>query len=251
MRNESYIRTHRISTSTRLHAQCSYDENCAATASLLLGIFFGLIMYPAPQSHLLINSLASWCLTSIDPHGSLRAPWCQAVVERSRTPLRAAARRIRCEPDGDLVELRSSRHAWRPLETRVAWPGLAWQLERTWGIQHLPNFRKWPWKIRKQTSENGLKNPHKSTISQTSAHGNRPESSCWCAWLPFVGNRLGGRRCPPGPPGIVPVHPGSMTIHSRFFIFHHPSPKKRHQNSNYANSNGFKIITIQKSSKIQ
>ena len=43
MRNESYIRTHRISTITRLHAQCSYDENCVATASLLLGIFFGLI----------------------------------------------------------------------------------------------------------------------------------------------------------------------------------------------------------------
>ena len=45
MRNESYIRTHRISTITRLHAQCSYDENCVATASLLLGIFFGLILY--------------------------------------------------------------------------------------------------------------------------------------------------------------------------------------------------------------
>ena len=43
MRNESDIRTHRISTITRLHAQCSYDENCVATASLLLGIFFGLI----------------------------------------------------------------------------------------------------------------------------------------------------------------------------------------------------------------
>ena len=44
MRNESYTRTQRIWTSTPLHAQCSY-KNCAATASLLLGIFFGLIIY--------------------------------------------------------------------------------------------------------------------------------------------------------------------------------------------------------------
>ena len=43
MRSKSYIRTHRISTSTPLHAPCSY-KNCAATASLLLGIFFGLIL---------------------------------------------------------------------------------------------------------------------------------------------------------------------------------------------------------------
>ena len=43
MRNESYTRTQRIWTSTPLHAQCSY-KNCAATASLLLGIFFGLIL---------------------------------------------------------------------------------------------------------------------------------------------------------------------------------------------------------------
>ena len=42
MRNESYIRTQRISTSKPLHAPCSY-KNCAATDSLLLGIFFGFM----------------------------------------------------------------------------------------------------------------------------------------------------------------------------------------------------------------
>ena len=42
MHNESYIRTQRTSTSKLLHAPCSY-KHWAATASLLLGIFFGFI----------------------------------------------------------------------------------------------------------------------------------------------------------------------------------------------------------------
>ena len=43
MHNESYIRTQRTSTSKLLHAPCSY-KHWAATASLLLGIFFGFIL---------------------------------------------------------------------------------------------------------------------------------------------------------------------------------------------------------------
>ena len=43
MRNESYIRTQRTSTSKLLHAPCSY-KHWAATASLLLGIFSGLFL---------------------------------------------------------------------------------------------------------------------------------------------------------------------------------------------------------------
>ena len=42
MHNESYIRTQRTSTSKLLHAPCSY-KHWAATASLLLGIFFGFM----------------------------------------------------------------------------------------------------------------------------------------------------------------------------------------------------------------
>ena len=44
MRNESYIRTQRTSTSKLLYAPCSY-KHWAATASLLLGIFFGFIYF--------------------------------------------------------------------------------------------------------------------------------------------------------------------------------------------------------------
>ena len=44
MRNESYIRTPRTSTSKPLHAPCSY-KHWAAIASLLLGIFFGFIFF--------------------------------------------------------------------------------------------------------------------------------------------------------------------------------------------------------------
>ena len=43
MRNESYIRTQRTSTSKLLYAPCSY-KHWAATASLLLGIFSGLFL---------------------------------------------------------------------------------------------------------------------------------------------------------------------------------------------------------------
>ena len=57
-------------------------------------------------------------------------PWCQAVAERSRTHLRAAAKKIRCERDGDLVELRSFRGlddtgftGWCCMET---WYQLGW-----------------------------------------------------------------------------------------------------------------------------
>ena len=42
MHSESYIRTQRTSTSKLLHAPCSY-KHWAATASVLLGIFFGFI----------------------------------------------------------------------------------------------------------------------------------------------------------------------------------------------------------------
>ena len=44
MHNESYIRTQPTSTSKLLHAPCSY-KHWAATASLLLGIFFGFIFW--------------------------------------------------------------------------------------------------------------------------------------------------------------------------------------------------------------
>ena len=52
MRNESDMRSQRILTSTPLHAPCSY-KNCAAAASLLLGIFVGFILY---NHGLLVNS---------------------------------------------------------------------------------------------------------------------------------------------------------------------------------------------------
>ena len=44
MHNESYIRTQPTSTSKLLHAPCS-SKHWAATASLLLGIFFGFIFF--------------------------------------------------------------------------------------------------------------------------------------------------------------------------------------------------------------
>ena len=74
MRNESYIRTHRISTITRLHAQCSYDENCVATASLLLGIFFGLI-FAWGFYELSINTIQyieRWCKAKWNPRKNPR-----------------------------------------------------------------------------------------------------------------------------------------------------------------------------------
>ena len=67
MHNESYIRTQRTSTSKLLHAPCSY-KHWAATASLLLGIFFGFIFHstyptkPGQERSTTVTCRVSTCL---------------------------------------------------------------------------------------------------------------------------------------------------------------------------------------------
>ena len=97
MHSESYIRTQRTSTSKLLHAPCSY-KHWAATASLLLGIFFGFILIHQ------LNSMKIGWLQSVIAAGSIwlqkqwktmnkhRAPFSPfksfQSQERRRSPLR-------------------------------------------------------------------------------------------------------------------------------------------------------------------
>ena len=63
MRSESYNRTHWTSTSKLLHARCS-EKHWAATASLLLGIFFGFILLNGQVQNrfVLLNGLVQTAL---------------------------------------------------------------------------------------------------------------------------------------------------------------------------------------------
>ena len=79
MHNESYIRTQRTSTSKLLHAPCSY-KHWAATASLLLGIFFGFILIHQ------LNSMKIGWLQSVIAAGSI---WLQKqwkTMNKHRAP---------------------------------------------------------------------------------------------------------------------------------------------------------------------